>query len=228
MLVRSRLERAQAVPYPESPSMKPAYEFGPFRLDSERGLLLRNDQPVPLTQKSFEILLVLIENREDTVSKDVLLKRVWPDTFVDEANLTQHISVLRKALGETPQDRRFIVTVPGRGYRFVAAVREVSDGNDPLPDPAAPELSAIPESTAVQPEVPVGVPADYGRSQLETEAHFQNRRHQFNSHGCGRNRRLAGTLATDPVSRAARTRYSLPISKIPPANRSSMAPSNKD
>ncbi len=145
--------------------MKPAYEFGPFRLDSERGLLFRNNQPVPLTQKSFEILLALIENREDTVSKDALLKRVWPDTFVDEANLTQHISVLRKAFGETPQDRRFIVTVPGRGYRFVAAVRDVSEGNDPLPQPVAPDLSAtFPDlaPTAVEPEAPPGVPANYG------------------------------------------------------------------
>src|SRR6185369_12183238 len=136
--------------------MKPAYEFGPFRLDSERGLLLRNDQPVPLTQKSFEILLVLIENREDTVSKDVLLKRVWPDTFVDEANLTQHISVLRKALGETPQDRRFIVTVPGRGYRFVAPVREVSMANihAPIPETSLPDVPVPENGTASRPEAP--------------------------------------------------------------------------
>jgi eukaryotic-like serine/threonine-protein kinase len=109
--------------------MKCLYEFGPFRVDAERCVLLREDEPVPLTPKVFETLLVLIQNREQTVSKDLLLKTVWPDTFVEEANLTQHISMLRKALGETPQDRRYIVTVPGRGYRFVAHVQEVTNGN---------------------------------------------------------------------------------------------------
>jgi eukaryotic-like serine/threonine-protein kinase len=109
--------------------MSRLYEFGPFRVDAERCVLLRENEPVPLTQKGFETLLVLIQNREETVSKDLLLKKVWPDTFVEEANLTQHISMLRKALGETPQDRRYIVTVPGRGYRFVASVQEVPNGD---------------------------------------------------------------------------------------------------
>src|SRR2546430_15641616 len=104
------------------------YEFGKFRVNADRGVLLRGDESVPLTAKAFEILLVLIRHRNDTVSKDVLLKTVWPDTFVEEANLTQHISMLRKALGEAPQDRLYIATVPGRGYRFVAEVREISGG----------------------------------------------------------------------------------------------------
>ena len=141
--------------------MKPAYEFGPFRLDSERAVLLRDGQPVPLTQKSFEMLLVLIENRNDTVSKDVLLKTVWPNSFVDEANLTQHISVLRKAFGETPQDRRYIVTVPGRGYRFVAPVREVSMANihAPIPETSLRDVPVPENGTASRPEAPPRVPA---------------------------------------------------------------------
>ncbi len=106
------------------------YKFGPFRVDADRGLLLRGDEPVPLTTKCFETLLVLIQHREETVSKDVLMKAVWPDTFVEESNLTQHISMLRKALGESPQDRLYVVTVPGQGYRFVADVREVAVDTD--------------------------------------------------------------------------------------------------
>ena len=144
--------------------MKPTYEFGPFRLDPERGLLLRDGQPVPLTQKSLETLLVLIENRERTVSKDVLLQRVWPDTFVDEANLPQHISVLRKALGETPQDRRFIVTVPGRGYRFVAVIREISEDDPPPPNsemPARSDTDRNPQLTMIVPEPTLDTPSNY-------------------------------------------------------------------
>ena len=110
--------------------MKVLYEFGPFRVDPDRSLLLRGEESVALTPKAFETLLVLVQRRQETVSKDTLLKTVWPDTFVEEANLTQHVSMLRKALGETPQDRRYIMTVPGRGYRFVARVRQLEAGNE--------------------------------------------------------------------------------------------------
>src|SRR5215831_3530727 len=103
------------------------YEFDKFRLDPSRGVLLQEGVPVSVTTKTLAILLFLIQRRHETVSKDALLKAVWPDTFVEEANLTQHISMLRKALGEAPQDRRYIATVPGTGYRFVAQVREVPE-----------------------------------------------------------------------------------------------------
>src|ERR1700675_2759496 len=106
------------------------YEFGPFRVDAGRQLLLRDGQPVPLTSKAFETLLALIQQSEQTVSKDELMKQLWPDTFVEESNLTQHISMLRKALGESPQDHRYLVTMPGRGYRFAQKVREVSDSGE--------------------------------------------------------------------------------------------------
>jgi DNA-binding winged helix-turn-helix (wHTH) protein/tetratricopeptide (TPR) repeat protein len=112
-------------------------EFGPFRVDPVRGVLLRDNEPVTLTPKALETLLVLIRRREETVSKDELLQAVWPDTFVEESNLTQHISMLRRALGESPQDRRYVATVPGVGYRFVAPVREVAETLAPESDLAA-------------------------------------------------------------------------------------------
>ncbi|MGC2108958.1 MAG: winged helix-turn-helix domain-containing protein [Candidatus Korobacteraceae bacterium] len=101
------------------------YEFGPFRLDPEKQLLLRDEQPVAITHKTFETLLVLVRHSREVVSKDDLMKELWPDAFVEEANLSQNIFMLRKALGDTPDDRRYIVTLPGKGYRFVAEVREV-------------------------------------------------------------------------------------------------------
>jgi DNA-binding winged helix-turn-helix (wHTH) protein len=100
------------------------YEFGAYQIDASRRLLLNEGQAVPLTPKSFDILLALVEGAGETISKHELMQRVWPDSFVEDGNLTYNISVLRKALGERASDRQFIVTVPGRGYRFVAAVRE--------------------------------------------------------------------------------------------------------
>lgn len=101
------------------------YEFGPYRFDGAKRLLLRDGEVVPLTPKCFEILLVLLENSGQIVGKEDLMKRVWPDSFVEDGNLTFNISVLRKALGKKANEHRFIVTVPGRGYQFVAAVSEV-------------------------------------------------------------------------------------------------------
>ncbi len=108
-------------------SLKHMYEFGPFRLDPQRRLLLRGRDPVPLTPKTLETLVVLIENRDRVVSKDDLMKMLWPDSFVEESNLSQNIFVLRKALGDSAQERRYIVNVPGRGYQFTEAVREVEE-----------------------------------------------------------------------------------------------------
>src|SRR5579864_2262223 len=106
---------------------KPLYEFGPFRVDPEKELLLRGDGTVPLTPKTFQILLVLVRHKKEIVTKDELMKQVWPDTFVEEANLSRNIFLLRKALGESPQDHRYIVTVPGRGYRLAENVRLVPE-----------------------------------------------------------------------------------------------------
>jgi DNA-binding winged helix-turn-helix (wHTH) protein/tetratricopeptide (TPR) repeat protein len=103
------------------------YEFGPFRVDPDKELLLREDETVPLAPKAFQILLVLIRHSKEVVTKDDLMKNVWPDTFVEEANLSRNIFLLRKALGETRQDHEYIVTVPGRGYRFAENVQLVPE-----------------------------------------------------------------------------------------------------
>lgn len=100
------------------------FTFGPYRLDCERRLLLRGDDPVPLYEKALEILIVLVRHRGEIVSKDELMKAVWPDAFVEEANLSQNVFVLRKTLGERPKENRYIATIPGRGYSFVAVVEQ--------------------------------------------------------------------------------------------------------
>jgi eukaryotic-like serine/threonine-protein kinase len=102
------------------------YEFGPFRLDPTQRQLFRQHDLVPLQPKAFDILLVLVENPQQVVLKDDLMKAVWPDTFVEESNLSQHIFVLRKTLGAGEEGKRYIITVPGRGYRFAEAVRTVA------------------------------------------------------------------------------------------------------
>jgi TolB-like protein/DNA-binding winged helix-turn-helix (wHTH) protein/Tfp pilus assembly protein PilF len=100
------------------------YEFGPFSLDAQRRLLLRNGERVRLSAKAFEILLVLLEENGRLVEKDELMRRVWPDAVVEENNLTVNMSALRKSLNEGPRDNRYLVTVPGRGYQFVGDVRQ--------------------------------------------------------------------------------------------------------
>jgi TolB-like protein/DNA-binding winged helix-turn-helix (wHTH) protein/lipoprotein NlpI len=101
-----------------------SYEFDEFWLDEQHRALFRGQQAVALSPKAFEALLVLVQNRGRLMTKDELMKALWPDSFVEESNLTQTIFVLRKALGETP-NKRYIITVPGRGYRFAADVRVV-------------------------------------------------------------------------------------------------------
>ena len=103
---------------------RPSYDFGPFRLDLSEHMLLRDGHPVPLTPKIFDVLRVLVQNGGHLVEKDRLLKEVWPDSFVEEGTLNRSVSVLRKALGENPSGQKYIETVPKRGYRFVAPVKE--------------------------------------------------------------------------------------------------------
>lgn len=100
------------------------YEFGPFRIDLTDRLLFRGAIAVPLTPKAFDTLVVLVEAAGRVLEKDDLMRQVWPDTIVEENNLTQNISALRKALGQGTDEKPYIETLPRRGYRFVAAVRE--------------------------------------------------------------------------------------------------------
>ena len=96
---------------------KELYEFGPFRVDPEKQTLLRNGKSVPLTPKSLQLLLVLVRRSNEVVTKEELMRSVWPNTFVEEANLSRNIFMLRKALGDNSEDR-YVVTVPGIGYRL--------------------------------------------------------------------------------------------------------------
>jgi DNA-binding winged helix-turn-helix (wHTH) protein/TolB-like protein/Tfp pilus assembly protein PilF len=101
------------------------YEFDDFRIDAVKRRLLRMDEFVHLPPKVFDTLLILIEHRGRVLDKDELMETIWSDTIVEENNLTQNISAIRKALGENRGEHRYVVTVPGRGYRFVADVREI-------------------------------------------------------------------------------------------------------
>ena len=101
------------------------YEFGPFRVDAEKELLMRSGEPVALTPKAFQILLALIRGGGELVTKDEIMKAVWPDTFVEETNLTRNIFSLRKALGESAGNQ-YIITVSGKGYRLAQSVQPIS------------------------------------------------------------------------------------------------------
>lgn len=116
---------------------KHLYQFGPFCLDPVRRRLLRDGEVVKLTPKAFETLLVLVQQRGKTIEKDELLKTVWAGTIVEENNLNQSITLLRKTLGDSRQESQYIATIPGVGYRFVADVKEVQEqepaGVEPAP-----------------------------------------------------------------------------------------------
>jgi DNA-binding winged helix-turn-helix (wHTH) protein/Tol biopolymer transport system component len=114
----------------------PIYAFGRFQVDLGSRRLLGDEGAVAITVKAFDILVALVEDAGRVVDKDELMRRVWPDAIVEEANLSQQIFLLRKALGEDPKDHRFIATVPRRGYRFVADVTRLRDPEAP-PVPAA-------------------------------------------------------------------------------------------
>src|SRR5439155_11976921 len=104
-----------------------SYEFGPFRLDVADRVLFRAGQSVTVTPKALELLLVLIQNRGRLLTKEALISRVWPDTFIEENNLAVHVSILRKALGGNNDETEYIKTSPKRGYSFVAEVREEAE-----------------------------------------------------------------------------------------------------
>ena len=106
-------------------TQRPFYEFDAFRIDTALSRLARAGEPVPLPPKAFDLLILLARNTDRVMTKAELMEALWPDTFVDEANLTQHVYTLRKALGDQPNGQPFIETVPRRGYRLATAVREV-------------------------------------------------------------------------------------------------------
>ena len=105
-------------------SQRCLYAFGPFQVDPVKRLLLRGGELISLSPKDFDLLCALVQRRGEVLLKEELMHSIWPDTVVEEGNLNRHISTIRKALGESPNEHQYIVTVPGRGYRFVAAVAE--------------------------------------------------------------------------------------------------------
>ena len=129
--MRSSIFELPALP-PMATDPRIVYEFGPFQMDPDKQILLRGNDPVAVTPKAFETLLVLVRRSREIVSKEELLKEVWPNSFVEESNLSQNIFLLRKALGDTAENRQYIVTLPGRGYRFAATVRTVTEHGEAL------------------------------------------------------------------------------------------------
>lgn len=111
--------------------MQPIYQFSEFRLETAERRLLRNGVHIPLAPKVFDTLVVLVENAGRLLSKDELMQKLWPNTFVEEVSLAQNISQLRKALGDTAGNAQMIQTVAKRGYRFAAAVKVVASGQLP-------------------------------------------------------------------------------------------------
>ena len=141
------MEVVKAVMSEEKPQI---YEFGPFRLDAARHLLFRNGEVVVLTPKVFDTLRVLIERSGEQVTKDQLMNEVWEGSIVEETNLTTNISHLRKALGEKKNEHQYILTIPGGGYRFVAAVKAIpADGTDVIIRERTRESLIIEEETAI-------------------------------------------------------------------------------
>jgi Tol biopolymer transport system component/DNA-binding winged helix-turn-helix (wHTH) protein len=150
-----------------SVDLKQVYEFGPYRLDTARALLLREGQVVPLAHKAFETLSILVRNSGQVVSKDELMKEVWPDAFVEEGSLSRNISVLRKALGESPAEHQYIETIPRQGYRFVATVSESFPSGD-LPHSEAPHSEASDNGHTVQPLIAPAAIQPSARSDWRT------------------------------------------------------------
>src|SRR5215471_2754294 len=125
-------------PAPEATELPEAFVFGPFRLLVRRRELIAHGVPVTLGQRALDILLVLVSRHGQLVTKNDLMNEVWPGVVVEENNLQVHISALRKALGDEKGERRFLLTVAGRGYRFVHPVeRETSDAGPTSDVPAA-------------------------------------------------------------------------------------------
>jgi DNA-binding winged helix-turn-helix (wHTH) protein len=127
----SGFDRRRDVQSPHTDQLKPSkpagaatseVSFGPFRLFPAQFLLLEGDKPVPLGSRALEILIVLLERHRELVSKQELMARVWPNLFDEPANLTVHVSALRRRLRDGRDGNRFIINIPGRGYCFVAPV----------------------------------------------------------------------------------------------------------
>ena len=158
---------------------KHLYVFDTFRLDPQRRLLLHLDAPVPLTPKAFTTLLFLVQNSGRIIGKDELMQVVWPDSFVEEVGLARNISVLRKALGEGSNGNRYIVTIPGQGYSFVAEVRTLEEESA---EPAI--LEPVRDNLAIEGEKELAVKSDEaGMGHDSGSAKFLIRERKYRNRG---------------------------------------------
>ena len=123
----------------QPPKPKELYEFGPFRVDPEKETVLRSGEPVSITPKTFQILLVLIRKNKEIVTKDDLMKTIWPDTFVEEANLSRNIFMLRKALGGRRRTIATSLPSPARGTGLLRKYGWSPIRNSPSSPPAIPD-----------------------------------------------------------------------------------------
>src|SRR5262249_26509381 len=145
---------------------KHIYEFGPFRLDATEHLLLRDGESIPLQPKTFDLLLALVERHGHLLEKEELLKKVWPDTFVEEANLASNISLLRKTLGDGENGHRYIETVPKRGYRFVADVKKLEEEGTEQAVQEPPRLQNLSGGNVFVADSADGAPARTSRTEI--------------------------------------------------------------
>jgi TolB-like protein/DNA-binding winged helix-turn-helix (wHTH) protein/Tfp pilus assembly protein PilF len=143
--------------------MKPGeiFEFGDFQLDVPARILRRHEVVVTLNRRAFDVLAYLVRNPGRALTRDELLKNAWPDTFVDENSLAQSISALRHALKEKPGDNSYIVTLPGRGYQFVSAVKIV----------AGPDLTILPDLATAASDRPAGLVVQRETIRTSTTTH---------------------------------------------------------
>ncbi|MDQ3821023.1 MAG: transcriptional regulator, partial [Acidobacteriota bacterium] len=125
------------------------FDFGPFSLNIRERQLLREGEAIQLSPKVFDTLVVLVENAGHVLTKDELLGKLWPDSFVEESSLTQNISILRKALGEDTTNPRYIETIPKRGYRFIA---DMTERNEAETGEGAPVQGGVSEAVAAEDE----------------------------------------------------------------------------
>lgn len=143
------------------------FRFGDFRLYPAEHLLLRDQTPLPLAPKAFDILLHLVQNSGHLVKRDVLMEAIWPDSFVEETNITVNISLLRKTLGSMSDGQPYIETVPRKGYRFNAAVTECEDPDEPIISAPKPGSQKSNEAVMLR---PVAVSALPGASAAASPA----------------------------------------------------------
>ncbi len=168
----------------------PQYAFEKFLLDTESRVLSREGTPTPLTGKPLDTLLFLVQNHGRLITKDELLSSVWPDTVVEESSLSQSIFMIRKVLGENPNDRRFIATIAGRGYQFIAPVKDLSDETETKPIRPVPvagdqrvswlNRSVIALIVVASAAAAIGI-ADFWRGKASAPVERTERRLTFNS-----------------------------------------------